>query len=240
MFRKPIRKFIIPKIAWIFILPCYLYSTAFSQDENILLRKVKAKLDKVTDYTALGTMRTDISFIKAPAGEVKIYFKRPNLFKLKRGDGISLLPKSGISVNMSSLLGNVNYITLPAGDGIIGTTKVKIIKLLPTNELNDVVLTTLYIDAKSLLILKASTTTKENGTYETTMSYGKFALYGLPDKVIFSFNTKDFKLPKGLTMEFTTGEKKTNKDLLKNTKGSIEIIYSSYNINKGVSDVEFK
>ena len=31
------------------------------------------------------------------------------------------------------------------------------------------------------------------------MTYGKYAEYGLADKVIFSFNTKDYKLPKGVT-----------------------------------------
>lgn len=32
------------------------------------------------------------------------------------------------------------------------------------------------------------------------MSYGAFGQYGLPDKVVFSFNTKDYKLPKGITL----------------------------------------
>jgi hypothetical protein len=111
---------------------------------------------------------------------------------------------------------------------------------LPNNDNSDVVLTTLYIDEANLLIRKASTTTKENGTYETEMNYGKYAQYGLPDKVIFSFNTKDFKLPKGLTMEFDTGEKKTDADKMKSKKGKIEISYFSYIINKGVSDAEFR
>ncbi len=223
-----------------FVTACSLQLTAFSQDVNPLLKKVKAKLDKVNDYIAEGRMKTDVAFIKAPAGKVKIFYKRPNKFKLKRGDGISLLPKGGVSVNMSNLLENGDYVALAAGEIIIGATKVKVIKLLPTNENSDVVLTTLYIDEANLLILKASTTTKENGTYETEMRYGKFAQYGLPDKVTFAFNTKDFKLPKGLTMEFESGEKKPDADKMKNKKGKIEISYFSYIINKGVSDAEFR
>ena len=35
-------------------------------------------------------------------------------------------------------------------------------------------------------------------------------LYGLPDKVIFSFNTKDYKLPKGVTFDYDDGAKKKN------------------------------
>lgn len=211
-----------------------------AQEVNTLVKQVKDKLDKVDNYVAEGRMKTDVAFIKAPAGKVKIFYKRPNKFKLKRDGGISLLPKGGVSVNMSSVLNNSDYLALDAGTTTIGTTKVKVVKLLPTNENSDVVLTTLYIDEPNLLIKKASSTTKENGTYDMEMTYGRFASYGLPDKVIFAFNTKDYKLPKGVTMEFDSGEKKSDADKMKNKKGRVEINYSSYLINKGVADSEFK
>ena len=192
------------------------------------------------NYVAEGRMKTDVAFIKAPAGKVKIFYKRPNKFKLKRDGGISLLPKGGVSVNMNSVLDNSDYLVLDAGTTTVGTTKVKVVKLVPTNDNSDVVLTTLYIDETNLLIKKASSTTKENGTYDMEMTYGRFAAYGLPDKVIFAFNTKDYKLPKGVTMEFDSGEKKSDADKMKNKKGRVEINYTSYLINKGVADSEFK
>ena len=211
-----------------------------AQDVNALIKQVKDKLDQVNNYVAEGRMKTDVAFIKAPAGKVKIFYKRPNKFKLKRDGGISLLPKGGVSVNMNSVLNNSEFLALDAGTTTIGTTKVKVVKLLPTNENSDVALTTLYIDEPNLLIKKASSTTKENGTYDMEMTYGRFALYGLPDKVIFAFNTKDYKLPKGVTMEFDSGEKKSDADKMKNKKGRVEINYTSYVINKGVADSEFK
>lgn len=82
--------------------------------------------------------------------------------------------------------------------------------------------------------------TKDNGTYEIGLTYGKYSSYGLPDKVVFSFNTKDYKLPKGVTLEFDEEAKTTDADKLKNKKGKIEITYSSYVINKGVDDSVFK
>ncbi|MEL4403004.1 hypothetical protein AAEJ42_22485, partial [Shewanella algae] len=84
---------------------------------------------------------------------------------------------------------------------IIGNTNTHVIKLLPNTENNDIILSTLYIDESNLVIRKSVTTTRESGTYEMEMYYGKFINYGLPDKVIFSFNTKDYKLPKGITLE---------------------------------------
>ncbi|MBY0480502.1 MAG: hypothetical protein K2Q21_04030 [Chitinophagaceae bacterium] len=211
-----------------------------AQDMTTLIAKVKAKLDLVTDYEAVGHMKTDVSFIKAPLGKVKVYFKKPNKFRLKKEGGISLLPKGGVSVNMSSIIATNEFVALAAGESVIGGTNTRIVKLLPTNENSEIVLTTLYIDEANLLVRKAITTTKENGTYEMEMNYGNFSKYGLPDKVIFSFNTKNYKLPKGITLEFDDSEKSlSDAQKLKNKKGRVEITYSNYIVNKGIADAIF-
>ncbi len=213
---------------------------AQAQDMTGLVMKVKAKLDQVNDYEADGNMKTDVSFIKAPIGKVKIYFKKPNKFRLKKEGGISLLPKGGVSVNMSSIIATNDFVALAAGESTVNGTSCKVVKLLPVNESSEIVLTTLYIDEPNLLVRKAITTTKENGTYEMEMNYGTFSKYGLPEKVIFSFNTKDYKLPKGITLEFDDNEKAlTEAQKLKNKKGRVEITYSNYIVNKGIADAVF-
>ena len=224
------------------ILALVFTTNCYAQDATTLVRKVKAKLDAVNDYVADGKMKTDVAFIKAPVGNVKVYYKKPNKFKLKRDGGISILPKGGVSVNMNSIVTADDFDVIDAGTEIIAGTKTIKLKLLPRNDNNDVVLTTMYINEASLLVYKAITTTKENGTYEIEMSYGKYSAYGLPDKLIFSFNTKDYKMPKGITMEFDDDDKKARelKDKMKNKKGKIEITYSNYVINKGVDDSIFK
>jgi outer membrane lipoprotein-sorting protein len=210
-----------------------------AQDMTGLISQVKAKLDQVNDYVAEGTLKTNVTFIKAPAGKVKIYFKKPDHFKLQKEGGISILPKGGVSISVNSMIITTSYVALAAGQSTIDGVETKIVKLLPTDENSDIVLSTLYIDEKNLLIRKAITTTKENGTYEINMSYGRYGNYGLPDKVVFSFNTKDYKLPKGVTLEFDEGEKSPDAEKLKNKKGKIEITYNSYSINKGVDDKVF-
>jgi outer membrane lipoprotein-sorting protein len=217
------------------------YSSVQAQDMTALVTKVKAKLDQVNDYEADGNMKTDVSFIKAPIGKVKVYFKKPNKFRLKKEGGISLLPKGGVSVNMSTIITTSDFVALAAGEAVIDGFKTKIVKLLPTNEASEIVITTLYIDEPNLLVRKAITTTKENGTYEMQMSYGAFANVGLPQKVVFSFNTKDYKLPKGITLEFDDNEKPLSEaQKLKNKKGRVEITYSNYTVNKGIADSFFK
>lgn len=217
------------------------YTSVQAQDMTALVTKVKAKLDQVNDYEADGNMKTDVSFIKAPIGKVKVYFKKPNKFRLKKEGGISLLPKGGVSVNMSTIITTSDFVALAAGEAMIDGFKTKIVKLLPTNEASEIVITTLYIDEPNLLVRKAITTTKENGTYEMQMSYGAYANYGLPQKVVFSFNTKDYKLPKGITLEFDDNEKPLSEaQKLKNKKGRVEITYSNYVVNKGIADSFFK
>ncbi len=224
-------------IVTIFTFPFLL--SGFSQDATQLVMKVKAKLDQVNDYEAEGKMKTDVAFIKAPVGKVKIFFKKPDKFRLKKDEGISLLPKGGVSVNMNSLITANNFIALNAGEVMVDHVKTKIVKLLPANDSSEVVLTTIYIDEEKLLIKKATTTTKDNGTYEMEMTYGRFAPYGLPDKMVLSFNTKNYKLPKGVSLEFDDNEKSIP-ERLRNRKGRIEITYTNYTINKGIPDAAFR
>jgi outer membrane lipoprotein-sorting protein len=212
---------------------------SFAQDVGALVKQVKAKLDKVTDYQATGKMKTDVTFLKVPVATVNVFFKKPNKFRISKEKGFAIMPKGGVSVNMQSVLVSDNYVALDAGSSTIAGTAVKVIKLLPSDESSDVVLTTLYIDVAKQLIRKATTTTKENGTYDIEMTYGKYADYALPDKMVFSFNTKDYKLPKGVTLEFDDGEK-PDANKLQNKKGRVEISYDNYSINKGVPDSYFK
>lgn len=232
-------KFICMKL--FFLLPAMLcFQFAFAQNEEAILQKVKAKLEKVTDYEASGKMKLDVSFINAPESKVTIYFKKPNKFKVKKAGGISILPKGGVSVNAASFLPVGNYQTVPAGSGTVDGVATTIIKMIPTDENSDVVLSTLYIDEKESVIRKAIVTTKESGTYEVQMNYSKYTSWGLPDKVVFSFNTKDYKLPKGITFEYEKGGEKKVEDKSKVKKGTVTITYESYAINKGVDDKNFQ
>jgi hypothetical protein len=216
----------------------FLQHPASAQDEKELVKSVKAKLDKVSDYQASGKMKIDVSFINAPESKVNVYYKKPNKFRIKKAGGISILPKGGVSISVNSLMLEGSYEAFNAGTEVIKGFTVKKVRVVPLDDAGDVVLLTLFIDEKNLLIRKTSITTRESGSYEMEMDYGNYSQWGLPDKVKFIFNTKDYKLPKGITMEYQkSGEKKEEK--LKNKKGSVEISYSFYTINKGVDDKVF-
>lgn len=178
--------------------------------------------------------------MNVPDSKIDVYYKSPDKFKIRKPDGISVVPKGGVSFNINSLLSGSQYTAVSAGSTAIGKYPVIIVKLIPLEENSEVMISTLYIDEKELLIRKASTTTKDNGTYEMELIYGQYAAWGLPEKVTFSFNTKDYKLPKGVTFEYDTGEPQKKTDVSKNQKGTLEITYTAYVINKGISDAVFK
>ncbi len=220
-----------------------LILTAFfshAQEADAVIKKVKDKLATVRDYQADGIMKTDVPFIKIPESKVVIYYKHPDKFRVKKQEGIAIVPKGGSNVNLSSLFVNDNYTAVPAGKNTVAGTPVSVIKLLPLDEKSDVVVATLYIDEVQSLIRKAVITSRNGGTYEMEMTYGKYSNWGLPDKVVFSFNTKDYKLPKGLAFDYDTGEKPPATSTDKEQKGKLEISYSNYAVNKGIADSVFK
>src|SRR5688572_9182563 len=183
------KKFLLSIMAFAFI------STALAQSAEELLNKVKAKLEIVKDYEAKGKLKTNVVFIKAPVAVVKIYYKKPDKLKIVNEKGISLIPKGSVNISLNKFLAEVGrFDVIDAGKE--AATGFRILKLLPTDENNEIVLSTLYIDEAALVIRKAKNTTKDNGTYELEMSYGNYVAYGLPDRVVFSFNTKDYKLPR--------------------------------------------
>ncbi len=213
---------------------------AKAQHADQLISRIKEKLDQVNDYEATGKMKMNVDFIKAPVADIKVYFKKPDKLRIINESGISLVPKGSINISIGNVIGVIG------GSDIIDAGKEEktgliIVKLLPKDDNANVVLSILYIDEKQLLVKKARTTTRENGTYELEMTYGRYAGYGLADKVVFSFNTKDYKLPKGVSLDYEDGSGKqpdTNKK--KENKGVIELSYSAYSINKGVADNIFQ
>jgi outer membrane lipoprotein-sorting protein len=227
------------KKLWIGLLISILFSgTLSAQDATALVNKVKAKLETVKDYHATASLRTDVPFLKVPIAAVDVYFKHPNQFRIAKEKGISILPKGGVSVSMQNILADPNFVAIDAGVEKLNGKDVRVVRVLPGNTNGEVVLTILYINEKDFLVQKAITTTKDNGTYEVEMTYGKWTKYALPDKTLFTFNTKDYKLPKGVTMEFDDGEK-PDANRLSNKKGYVEITYQTYEINKGVPESFF-
>lgn len=207
-----------------------------------LFYKMRSKLDLVKDYVADVKMNIDVSYMKVPQLAGKVYFKAPDKMKLERKGGISILPKKGINLTLNSILPDGNdIVVIDGGYEELNGNKYRIIKVIPNNDPNGVVLTKLWVDEARLLTVHTETTTRDNGTIEMDLTFGKYAAQSLPDKVVFYIDVKDYKIPQGLTMDYNTEETSVpvQQGKGKRTKGKIEIRYVSYTINQGMSDKIF-
>ncbi len=222
------------------IMGCIAVLAGNTQDVKALLKSVKAKYDLVTDYTATGKMKTNVLFIKAPIATVRIFYKKPDKLRIRNEKGISFIPKGSVNINMNNVLGLNNFEALDGGTEKINGIDCKVVKIFPLSDDENITRATLYINEKENLVQKSVISTKENGTYELLMTFKNYAGYGLPDKVILTFNTRDYKLPKGITVDYDNGTTENKKDKTKSKKGSVEISYSNYVINKGVPDSAFE
>ena len=226
------------------VVCCLLFcqsATAQSASATDLFYKMRSKLNAVKDYTADVKMNIDVAFIKIPTLRGRLYFKSPDKMKLERDGGISILPKKSISLSLNNLVPAGEATVIDAGTAVIAGKKVRIIKVVPDGDKTDIILTKIWVDEERLLALRTETTTRENGTVSMDLQFGKYAHLALPDQVIFYLDVKEFKVPKGVTMDYDTGEdemlKKT--DNQKPKKGTIHITYLSYKINTGLSDEIF-
>lgn len=200
------------------------------RDVRTLLAAVRAKVGQVQDYTADARLDIDVSFMKVPPSDVKVYFKRPDQFRVLKQGGISILPKGGLNVSLNALLKEGDFAAVDAG----AEGGLRVVKLVPLKDGGDVVLTTLYIDEPTLLVRRAITSTRNNGTFELDLDYGRYAAYALPDKAVFIFNTAGYKLPKGLSLDYDPHGTASAPAPPADAKGRIMLTYAKYVVNKGV------
>jgi outer membrane lipoprotein-sorting protein len=226
---------------FVLLISTFFYTQASATEAEQLFKEMRQKLNGVNDYVADVKMKIDVSFMRIPPLNGKLYFKAPDKMRLDRKGGISILPKNGMNMTLNNLIPSDNVAVIDAGYATLGDKKVHIIKLVPENDERGIILTKVWVDEERMLALRTETTTRDNGTINMDLEFGKYASVGLPDKVTFLIDVKDYKLPKGVTMDYDgNADVPVNKKAVgKPKKGKIEITYLSYSINKGIPDAVF-
>jgi outer membrane lipoprotein-sorting protein len=222
------------------LLCCSLQAGAQTYDATETFYKLRSKIEQVKDYTADVVMHIQVPFMKVPRLTGKLFFKSPGMLKLERKGGIAILPKKSINLTLDNMIPLGKVTVIDAGMDSTYGKDVHVIKIVPDNDQTDIILTKVWIDTKRMLAVRTETTTKENGTMKMNLEYGTYASIALPDKVSFIIDVKDYKLPKGVTMDYNADEvvkpTKQSGNPLPIKKGKIQIQYSNYQINKGLSD----
>lgn len=216
----------------------YFANTAFysNPDPAPILDSVITKFNKVKDYSADVNIKVNVSFIKIPVKEGKVFFKQPDKIKLE-SKGFAMIPKKGMGWGMQELFSK-SYNAIFVKNEMIHQKNLSVIKVLPDDEKSDIILATLWIDRKTYLLHQAEMVTRNSGKSLIHFQYpAKANPYDLPATLTFTFDVNKSTLPIGITGEFDTEKKE--KDEGKPKKAILSISYKNYVVNKGIPDAFF-
>jgi hypothetical protein len=205
-----------------------------AQDANTLFQQLRQKWEQINHYEADGLMKTKVGYLKIPLTPIKLIYTKPDQMKLQSDKGVSFLPKGVAMLNMNQLFSDPNMLIIDGGITEKNKRKLNIIKLVPNGPKATFVLSTLWVDPVRKVLISSSITTREQGTFEMDMEYGKYSPQGLPDQILFSFDARKFQLPKGLTFDFEPGGSKSDKknQVTQPAKSTVLITLNKYRINQ--------
>ena len=195
-----------------------------------ILQNVKANFDAVKDYTAMLTGKVDMERLKAPKMNVKLYFKQPNKFKTE-SKGTSFLPRNILDLNPGDLLAKFDP-SLMGKEDVDGKILYKIRLVTKPEKGKQIRESFIWVDESRWTITRLEAFPMEGRkieiVIESTVIDGK---YILPAKIIAKF---DFEQNTDSLAEKIYSPNRMPK------KGMVELIYSDYQVNKGISDEIFE
>lgn len=218
------------------IIIMLLQVSGFCQQKNPdeLLNALKRKYKVIKDYSVDATIVVDVWFLNMPEKKARIYYKYPDKVHVET-KGFALLPKKTAGFDPGSFIGD-KYTAVFIKSEKWGNSIIHVIKTIPNDANNDVILSTFWIDEKKLLIRKMEINTKSGGAFQVNLDYANLP-YDLPQKLLVEFDVKGMNLPKTMTGELPKKERvKTGKE---EKKGRVTITYSNYQVNKGIDDKFF-
>lgn len=206
-----------------------------SKDPDEILKTVIKNFDRVQDYVVDVNIKVDVQGVKVPETKAKIYFKQPDKIHLE-SEGFAMLPKDGMLFSPSSLL-KKDYTAIYEKDVELNGVKVSVIKVIPSGDQSEIILSTLWVDQSKKIIRKIESTTKSDGTFSIDFNYNDEIKFPLPTQIVFYFNLDK--------MNLQLNNKNSDPDNRKRgfdstTKGKVVVKYSNYVINKGINDSVFE
>jgi outer membrane lipoprotein-sorting protein len=232
------KKYLLTNLVLIFIL-LSVSPNAQTKDPDEILQKVKDEFKKVEDYIVNVRIKVDVSFLKIPEREAKIYFKQPDKIHIE-SEGFAMLPKQGLNFSPLGLLES-KYTAFYEKNDVIKDIPVVVIKVIPLESNSDIILSTFWIDTARNLILKIESSRRPTGLFTIELDYKQIEKeYVLPSSMIFTFTVDPSLMPRGFSNEMEDDAKKENGDDKKFKTGKVFINYYNYKVNTGIKDDFFE
>jgi hypothetical protein len=210
-----------------------LLSTGWTQaqeDASRYLDPIEKKYSGLTDYTADVNVHFDIEALKAPDMQARLYFKAPDKMKMD-SKRIFFLPKEGGYFN-PSLFKKKDFDIRLVEHLIYNGRKAVRLKLTPTDTDSHHKGFVLTIDTDRNLIREIKISPSEGREVKGIIEYGRFGNFELPTNINLQLAMPSDE-PSGMR-EFTQFGQKPKK-----ITGKVEITYSNYQVNVGLTDEIF-
>lgn len=206
-----------------------------TKDPQVILDKVKQKFSTVKDYSVDAHIKVDVDFIKVPEMDAKVYFKQPDKMKLD-SKGFAMLPRQAFNFSPNTFLQNKHTPVYTGAEKLNGKN-VDVLRIIPSSDSSEVVMTTLWIDQANSIVRKIESTSRKGGTFQIELSYNNTSGYPLPSNIKFTFDLPDMGGRRGIAQ--SSGDKEEKKSD-KPGRGVVKIDYKGYKVNQGLSDDIFK
>ena len=212
----------------------FLLSTTWIQaqeDPSRYLDLIEKKYSGLKDYTADMKVHFDIEALKAPDMEARLYFKAPDKMKVE-SKRIFFLPKEGGYFN-PSLFKKKDFDMKLLERLVYDGRKAVRLKLTPVEMDTYRTGFVLTIDTDRNLIREIKISPSEGREVKAMMEYEMFANFELPTHIHLQLDMPSDE-PSGMK-EFTQFGQRPKK-----ITGKVEITYSNYQVNVGLTDEIFK
>ncbi|WP_345949911.1 hypothetical protein ABDD95_00345 [Mucilaginibacter sp. PAMB04274] len=193
------------------------------------LIRIKQRMDSVKHFSATVTLDLDVPFIRMPTKKAQIKYTKGSRMKFSSQDFV-MLPKRGLDFSMNEIFKHP-FITVDRGQEKRNGKTLKVINVIPTDAQSDLVLVTLYMDARASRIMESEINTRKDGSYTLLMQYAA-ANNILPNYVEAAFAIERLKIPFNFMGKDTKIDRKKMRSMDTKT-GKIKMRLSNYDIKLG-------
>lgn len=208
-------------------------STAQELSGEKILENIERTLEGVQDYTARLDIIADIEGMSVPPMKVTMYFKQPDKVHFE-SDGFALIPREGLAMSLATLRANF-AVDRVEWDTLHGTHAYRV-TLLPRSERTRTRRVQLLVDPEHWTAERIVTNTVDGRSITATFQYVQVEESWLPshlDVTFASAQEDSSSLPPWEQQPRTSPGRRVP------LKGTLEIRYSGYRVNTGLSDELF-
>jgi outer membrane lipoprotein-sorting protein len=187
-------------------------------------------MEGVEDYTATLNIVADIEGMSVPPMMVTMYFKQPDKVHFE-SDGFALIPREGLAMNLGTLTANFSVDRVD-WDTVHGARAYRL-TLLPRSERTRTRRVQLLVDPEHWTAERIVTNTVDGRSIAATFRYVQVEDFWLPshlDVTLASAEQDSSQLPPWEAQPGTSSRRRGP------LKGTLEIRYSNYRVNTGLSD----